>query len=357
MKSGILNRFRRHLPREVSESDLTLGEGDTPLVSLNHIARMLGGGRRVFAKCEGANPTGSFKDRGMAVAAAAAAAAGAGCVVCASTGNTSASAAAYAARAGMACVVLIPAGKIAAGKLAQAVVHGARVLQIDGNFDDAMSAVRELEGAGDAVVVNSINPMRIQGQKTAALEICEALGRAPAVHCLPVGNAGNITAYWLGYRESDSENKTGLPKMLGCQASGAAPFLRGGPVKNAETKATAIRIGNPQSYDSALAAAAESGGRFIAVSDDDILRAQSLLASREGIFCEPASAASVAGLLAENEDKDRSEFIPEECDIVCTLTGHGLKDPDIIPPPSPQIHPADAESLKKALAAIMARKS
>ena len=353
MKGGVLNRFRRKLPREVAESDLTLGEGDTPLVALNTVARMLGGGRRVFAKCEGTNPTGSFKDRGMAVAVAAAAARGAGCVVCASTGNTSASAAAYAARAGMACAVLIPAGKIAAGKLAQAVAHGARVLQIDGNFDDAMAAVRELEGEGDAAVVNSINPMRIQGQKTAAFEICEELGRAPAVHCLPVGNAGNITAYWLGYREHDSENNTGLPKMLGCQASGAAPFLRGGPVENAETRATAIRIGNPQSFEAAVAAARESGGKFVAVSDEEILRAQSLLASREGVFCEPASAASVAGLLAEKE----SGFLSEEGDVVCTLTGHGLKDTEVVAAAEPRVYAADGESIKRALGSVMGRKS
>ena len=355
MRTGILRRFRGELPREVADCDLSLGEGGTPLVELRAVGKQLGGKRRVFAKIEGANPTGSFKDRGMVVAVAAALSRGAKCVVCASTGNTSAAAAAYAARAGLACAVLIPAGKIASGKLAQAVVHGAHVLQVDGDFDDAMRAVREMEGDGDAAVVNSINPMRIQGQKTAALEICEDLNGAPQIHCLPVGNAGNITAYWLGYCESDARNKTGLPKMLGCQAAGAAPFLRGGPVENAETVATAIRIGNPQSYEEALRAARESGGHFVAAADDDILRAQKLLAAREGIFCEPASAASVAGLLAEGESD--SGFIPEECAIVCTLTGHGLKDPDIVRIPKPEIYPADPDSLKKALGALVAAKS
>lgn len=352
MREGILRRFGGRLPEAVANCDLSLGEGDTPLVELREIGKKLGRGRRAYAKIEGANPTGSFKDRGMVVAVAAAQAGGARCVLCASTGNTSAAAAAYAARAGMACAVLIPAGKIASGKLAQAVVHGARILQVDGDFDDAMRAVREMEDSGDAAVVNSINPMRIQGQKTAALEICEALGRAPEVHCLPVGNAGNITAYWLGYCENNAQSGTGLPKMLGCQAAGAAPFLRGGAIERAETVATAIRIGNPQSYAGAERAARESGGRFIAVSDADILETQNFLASREGIFCEPASAASVAGLLAESELD--SGFIPDECEIVCTLTGHGLKDPDIVRIPKPEIHPANPASLKKALDAIVA---
>ena len=350
-RAGVLRRHRDVLPPEVAGAALSLGEGDTPLVELPGAARRLGGGRKVFAKFEGANPTGSFKDRGMVVAVAAAARGGAKCVVCASTGNTSASAAAYAARAGMACAVLIPAGKIASGKLAQAAVHGARIMQVDGDFDDAMSAVREMESAGDAAVVNSINPMRIQGQKTASFEIAEALGRAPDVHCLPVGNAGNITAYWLGYREAHARDGCGLPKMLGCQAAGAAPFVKGGPVRNAETVATAIRIGNPQSFQSALDAARESGGRFAAVSDDLILAAQGFLAAREGIFCEPASAASLAGLWAEFERAP--EFFPEECVIVCTLTGHGLKDPDIVKIPKPEIHPANPDALKKALEKIV----
>ena len=351
-KSGLLRRWRERMPPEVGNSILSLGEGGTPLVELKGIGARLGGGRTVFAKFEGANPTGSFKDRGMVAAMAAAAERGAKCAVCASTGNTSASAAAYAARAGMACAVLIPAGKIASGKLAQAVAHGAEILQIDGDFDDAMSAVRELEDDGDAAVVNSINPMRIHGQKSAAWEICEELGCAPRVHALPVGNAGNITAHWRGYLENHLAGGGGLPKMLGCQAAGAAPFLRGAPVENPETAATAIRIGNPQSWDGAKRAELESGGRFVAVSDADILREQKYLAAREGLFCEPASAASVAGLLAACESDP--EFIPEECLIVCTLTGHGLKDPDIVGIPEPKIHSADADSLRKALGALMA---
>ena len=354
---GVLFRHRARLPEAVADSALTLGEGNTPLVELQVVGATLGGGRKVFAKFEGANPTGSFKDRGMVVAVAAAAGDGAKCVVCASTGNTSASAAAYAARAGLACAVLIPAGKIAAGKIAQAVAHGANILQVDGDFDDAMHAVREMEESGDAVVVNSVNPMRIQGQKTAAIEVAEALGDAPDIHALPVGNAGNITAYWTGYREAAGLDANfpsvpgcaKTPMMLGCQASGAAPFVNGGPVAKAETVATAIRIGNPQSWDSATRAAKESGGRFVSVSDEQILAAQKLLAAREGLFCEPASAASVAGLLSEANN------LPQNIVVVCTLTGHGLKDPDIVGKPTPQVFPADADSLKKALHKILSQ--
>jgi threonine synthase len=276
----------------------------------------------VFLKFEGLNPTGSFKDRGMTMAISKAVEEGAKAVVCASTGNTSASAAAYASRAGLTCVVLIPEGYIALGKLAQALIHGARVLQIRGNFDEALAIVRDLGEHAPVTVVNSVNPYRIEGQKTGAFEVVDVLGDAPDFHCIPVGNAGNITAYWKGYREyQDAGRVTKLPRMLGFQAAGAAPIVEGRIVEQPETVATAIRIGNPASWYGATAAASESGGAIAAVTDDEILEAYRFLASTEAVFCEPASAASVAGLIKSD--------VPEGSTVVCVLTGHGLKDPDI----------------------------
>jgi threonine synthase len=278
-------------------------------------------GADVYLKLEGVNPTGSFKDRGMTLAISKALEEGAKAVVCASTGNTSASAAAYASRAGLTCAVLIPEGYIALGKLAQALIHGARVLQVRGNFDDALEIVRELGERAPITVVNSVNPFRIDGQKTAAFEIVDVLGRAPDVHCIPVGNAGNITAYWKGYREyQDAGRSAQLPAMLGFQAEGAAPLVLGHPVEQPDTVATAIRIGKPASWYGATAAASESGGGIHAVSDEEILAAYRFLAASESVFCEPASAASVAGLLKVG--------VPAGATVVCTLTGHGLKDPD-----------------------------
>jgi threonine synthase len=301
---------------------ITLLEGGTPLVHADRLSDELG--IDAWLKVEGANPTGSFKDRGMTMAITKAVEAGAKVVVCASTGNTSASAAAYAARAGLTCGVVIPQGQIALGKLAQALIHGARVVPVQGNFDEALDVVRELGRLGEVTVVNSINPFRIEGQKTAAFEIVDALGDAPDVHCIPVGNAGNITAYWRGYLEYERLGRCGrAPRMLGWQAQGAAPLVRGEPVLHPETIATAIRIGNPASWDSAIAARDESGGAIGAVSDIEILAAYRELAANEGVFVEPASAASVAGLR-----KAVDEGLVEAGErVVCTVTGHGLKDP------------------------------
>jgi threonine synthase len=299
---------------------ISLQEGNTPLLPAPRLSSRLGA--QVYLKVEGANPTGSFKDRGMTMAISKAVEEGAKAVVCGSTGNTSASAAAYAARAGLVCAVLIPDGYIALGKLAQALIHGARVLQIDGNFDVALDIVRELGDKAPVTVVNSINPYRIEGQKTGAFEIVDALGDAPDVHCIPVGNAGNITAYWKGYREyQDAGRVTHLPRMFGFQAAGAAPIVEGAPVEHPETIATAIRIGRPASWYGATAAASESRGGIHAVTDAEILEAYRYLAQEESVFCEPASAASVAGLLKVG--------VPPGSTVVCVLTGHGLKDPDI----------------------------
>ncbi len=322
---GLIDKYRDRLPVRDDSRVISLNEGGTPLVRLHNIP----GGRErrvdIYVKYEGLNPTGSFKDRGMTVAVTRAVEEGSRAIICASTGNTSASAAAYAARAGIAAFVLIPEGKIALGKLAQAMMHGALVMQIEGNFDDGMRLVKEVAEQAPVTIVNSINPYRLQGQKTAAFEIIEQLGRAPDYHCLPVGNAGNISAYWMGYSEYFHDGLvTRRPVMCGYQASGAAPFLRGHPVEQPETVATAIRIGNPQSWDKAKAAQEESGGWFDEFSDEDILAAQKLLAEREGIFCEPASAISLAGALRDIG----SGRIPEGSQVVCTLTGHGLKDPD-----------------------------
>jgi threonine synthase len=317
---GIIEEYRSFLPVEVSTQVVTLLEGGTPLLPAPRLSARVGAS--VWLKIEGANPTGSFKDRGMTMAISKAVEEGAKAVVCASTGNTSASAAAYAVRAGITCAVLIPEGHIALGKLAQALVHGARVIQIRGNFDQALTIVRELPSRAPITVVNSVNPFRIEGQKTGSFEIVDKLGDAPEVHCIPVGNAGNITAYWRGYCEYKGAGRsTRLPRMLGFQAAGAAPIVLGHPVENPETIATAIRIGNPASWYAATAAATESGGGIDSVTDDEILGAYKFLAGEEGVFCEAASAASVAGLLKSGA--------PEGSTVVCVLTGHGLKDPDL----------------------------
>lgn len=302
---------------------VTLREGGTPLLAAAHLSELTG--CRVFLKIEGMNPTGSFKDRGMTVAITHALASGMSAVICASTGNTSASAAAYAARAGLTCAVLVPRGRIALGKLAQAVMHGARILQIDGSFDDCLELARKTAAEYPIELVNSVNPVRLIGQKTAAWEICDVLGRAPDVHCLPVGNAGNITAYWQGYREyADDGVVDGRPRMFGFQATGAAPLVRGEPVSHPETVASAIRVGNPASWAGAVSARDASGGMIEAVSDEQILAAYHLLASREGVFVEPASATGVAGVLLTAADGR----LPAGSLVVCTVTGHGLKDPD-----------------------------
>ncbi len=317
---GVIEEYREFLPVTGKTPVVTLLEGGTPLVPAPRLSERVGA--QVWLKVEGANPTGSFKDRGMTMAMSMALEEGAKAVVCASTGNTSASAAAYAARAGMGCVVLIPDGHIALGKLAQALMHGARVLQVRGNFDQLLTIVRELPDHAPITVVNSVNPHRIEGQKTGAFEIVDVLGDAPDVHCIPVGNAGNISAYWRGYLQyREAGRSTKLPRMLGFQAAGAAPIVLGHPVENPETIATAIRIGNPASWYSAAAAASESGGSITAVTDDEILDAYTFLAKEESVFCEAASSASVAGLLKEG--------VAPGSTVVCVLTGHGLKDPDL----------------------------
>lgn len=322
---GLIDRYRDRLPVTDDMRVVTLGEGNTPLIRLQNIPKTLPAEAHIYVKYEGLNPTGSFKDRGMTMAVTQAIAEGSRAIICASTGNTSASAAAYAARAGITAFVLIPDGKIALGKLAQAMMEGAVVLQIKGNFDAGMQLVKEVAEEAPVTIVNSINPFRLQGQKTAAFEIMEALGRPPDYHCLPVGNAGNISAYWMGYSEFHRDGLASFrPRMCGYQASGAAPFLRGQPVDNPETVATAIRIGNPQSWDKAWQAHDESEGWFDEFDDDEILAAQKLLAQAEGIFCEPASAVSLAGAMRDI----RNGKIREGATVVCTLTGHGLKDPD-----------------------------
>ena len=320
---GVLAEYREHLPFSEQDILLTLGEGGTPLVPAPALSKRVGA--EVHIKVEGMNPTGSFKDRGMVSAMTKALADGATTVVCASTGNTSASAAAYAAVAGMTCVVLLPEGKIAAGKLAQAVVHGAQLVQVQGNFDDCLEIARKLHAEHPVELVNSVNPYRLQGQKTAAFEICDALGRAPDIHVLPVGNAGNISAYWMGYREYREAGVTdSTPAMWGFQAAGAAPFVAGRPIPDPETIATAIRIGAPASWDLAVAARDDSGGLIDAVTDEQILEAQQVLAAEVGIFVEPASAASVAGLLQQAE----KGLVPAGATISVTVTGNGLKDID-----------------------------
>jgi threonine synthase len=317
---GVMEEYRDFLPITGRTPVVTLLEGGTPLLPAPRLSERVNA--RVWLKVEGANPTGSFKDRGMTMAISMAVEEGAKAVVCASTGNTSASAAAYASRAGLSCVVLIPEGHIALGKLAQALMHGARVLQVRGNFDQLLQIVRDLPNHAPVTVVNSVNPHRIEGQKTAAFEIVDVLGDAPDVHCIPVGNAGNISAYWRGYLQyKEAGRATRLPRMVGFQAAGAAPIVLGHPVQNPETIATAIRIGNPASWYAATAAASESGGSISAVTDDEIMDAYTFLAQQESVFCEAASSASVAGLMKTG--------VPDGATVVCVLTGHGLKDPDL----------------------------
>jgi len=347
--TGLIDRYRDRLPVHDDTRLISLGEGNTPLIRLNNIPDVLGKDVDIYIKYEGLNPTGSFKDRGMTMAVTKAVEEGSKAIICASTGNTSAAAAAYAARAGITAFVLIPEGKIALGKLAQAMMHGAVVIQIKGNFDDGMELVKQVGKDAPVTIVNSINPYRLQGQKTAAFEIVEELGFAPDFHCIPVGNAGNITAHWMGYSEYHENGiVNSRPRMVGYQAAGSAPFMRGEMVNDPETVATAIRIGHPQSWDKAWVVKEESNGWFDECTDDVILAAQKLLAEQEGIFCEPASATSLAGAMMDIE----SGKIPEGSKIVCTLTGHGLKDPDTAIEQStrPLINvPATLEDVKKAI--------
>lgn len=341
--TGLIEQYRNRLPLSADTRAISLGEGRTPLIRLDNVEKQIGFEGELYVKFEGLNPTGSFKDRGMTVAVTQAVHEGAKAIICASTGNTSAAAAAYAVRAGVTAFVLIPDGKIALGKLAQAVVHGSVVIQIQGNFDDGMRLVKEIGETTPVAIVNSINPYRLQGQKTAAFEIVEALGRAPDYHCLPVGNAGNISAHWIGYSEAagiataisphhaqgrflDTPLTDKRPRMVGYQAAGSAPFMRGAPVKNPETVATAIRIGDPQSWDLAWALQKESKGWFDECADAEILATQRMLAASDGVFCEPASAASLCGALRDI----KAGKIAAGSTVVCTLTGNGLKDPDII---------------------------
>ncbi|MBE0426720.1 MAG: threonine synthase [Nitrospirae bacterium] len=325
--NGIIEEYRKFLPVTENTPIISLREGNTPLIKGLNLKKKLGLDIEIYFKFDGANPTGSFKDRGMTLALSKAIENGAKAVICASTGNTSASAAAYAARADIKAIVLIPEGKIALGKLAQALVHGAHVFQIKGNFDEALNIVKALVEKYPITLVNSINPFRLEGQKSAAFEACDQLGFAPEYHALPVGNAGNITAYWKGYKEYLNAKKiSSLPVMLGFQAAGAAPIVLGRPVEKPETIATAIRIGNPASWKGAVAARDESGGRIEAVTDGEILNAYKLTASVEGIFCEPASAASLAGVLKLYKEN----YFRPGASVVCTLTGNGLKDPDTV---------------------------
>ncbi len=322
---GVIEEYRKFLPVTDRTPVVTLGEGNTPLIPAKRLAQKITPRIELYLKFEGANPTGSFKDRGMTLAISKALEAGAKAVICASTGNTSASAAAYGARAGLSVYVLIPAGKIALGKLSQAMMHQATVIQIEGNFDQALAIVKDLAATHPIELVNSINPFRIEGQKTAAMEVCDQLGGAPSVHVLPVGNAGNITAYWRGYKEyRDSGQVTRAPRMMGFQAAGAAPIVLGRIVEDPQTVATAIRIGNPASWKAALQAVEESSGKIDMVTDGEILKAYGLVAAEEGVFCEPASAASVAGVIKMSG----SGALREGDRVVCTLTGHGLKDAD-----------------------------
>ncbi len=346
MWRGLIEAYRDRLPVTEATPVVTLHEGNTPLVPAPVLSQRVGAD--VYLKVEGANPTGSFKDRGMTMAVSKAVEEGAKTIICASTGNTSASAAAYAARAGIGCAVLVPQGKIALGKLSQALVHGARLLQVEGNFDDCLSLASKLSQDFPVALVNSVNIFRLHGQKTAAFEIVEALGDAPDIHCLPVGNAGNISAYWMGYQEDQAAgNSTRLPKMYGFQASGAAPIVNGKVVEQPSTIATAIRIGNPASWTKALDARDSSGGLISAVTDRDILNAYRLLAREVGVFVELGSAASVAGLLQQAA----AGKVPAGSRVVCTVTGHGLKDPEwaISTAPSPTVIANDALIAAKAL--------
>lgn len=353
--TGLIEFYRDRLPVSANTRIISLGEGNTPLIELHNIPRIIGKDVKIYVKFEGLNPTGSFKDRGMTMAVTKAVEAGSQAIICASTGNTSASAAAYAARAGIKAFVIIPEGKIALGKLAQTLMYNAKIIQISGNFDQGMELVKQVAELAPVTIVNSINPFRIEGQKTAAFEIVDELGFAPDYHCLPVGNAGNITAYWKGYSEyarysnSHTAVTRNVPIMCGYQAAGAAPFVVGHPVENPETLATAIRIGNPQSWDLAWQAQKESGGWFAKFTDEEILAAQKLLSQQEGVFCEPASATSLAGAIHDiNAGK-----IPEGSTIVCTLTGNGIKDPDIAMQQCADTQPvtisADLDAVKRAI--------
>jgi threonine synthase len=325
MRRGIIHKYREYLPVTDSTPIISLYEGDTPLIEAPALAGIIHPSLKLHLKYEGMNPTGSFKDRGMTLAITKAVEAGSTAVMCASTGNTSAAAAAYSARAGIKCIVILPSGEVALGKLSQALIHGAKVIAVDGNFDDALRLVREVCCNYPITLVNSVNPHRIEGQKTGAFEICDDLGRAPDIHAIPVGNAGNITAYWKGYKEYLSVGKiSALPRMAGFQAAGAAPIVDNAPVANPETIATAIRIGNPASWQGALTAVEESHGSIDKVTDGEILEAYRLLAETEGVFVEPASAASVAGLIKMG----RTGLIDDNSLAVAILTGHGLKDPD-----------------------------
>lgn len=348
MKQGIIEHYRSYLPVSAQTKIVTLYEGDTPLVDAPRLAKAIDPKLALYLKYEGMNPTGSFKDRGMTMAITKAVEEGARAVMCASTGNTSASAAAYAARAGLDCLVLLPQGEVALGKLSQALIHGAKVIALEGNFDDALRLVREICAKYPITLVNSINPFRIEGQKTGSFEVIDVLGDAPDFHVMPVGNAGNITAYWKGYREYHAAGKSKkLPKMLGFQAAGAAPIVEGHPISSPHTIATAIRIGNPASWKQAECARDESGGLIDKVTDEEILEAYHMLAGLEGVFVEPASAASIAGL----RKLAAAGFFKEPATVVAVLTGHGLKDPDraiksIAAPPSV---PADLSAVVKAL--------
>lgn len=347
MYRGIIRQYRTYLP--VDESAIvTLNEGQTPLIEANRLKEALGLKANLYLKFEGLNPTGSFKDRGMTYAVSKAKEEGAKTIICASTGNTSASAAAYAAKAKMKCVVLIPEGSIAFGKLSQAMIHGARVIQIKGNFDEALQMVRDAGQNYPIHIVNSINPYRLMGQMTGSFEICEALGKAPDFHFLPVGNAGNISAYWQGYQKFFEEKKiTQKPKMMGFQALGAAPIVDQKPVLNPQTVASAIKIGNPASWKLAEKARDESGGQINKISDEKILEAYKLVASLDGVFCEPASAISIAGVI----EMQKTGFLDKAQNVVCTLTGHGLKDPDIAVKQSakPEVIKPDINELVKIL--------
>jgi threonine synthase len=342
---GLIEEYGDRLPVDPQTPNVTLREGGTPLVYACVLSDLLDA--EVWLKFDGANPTGSFKDRGMTIAMSRAAQAGARAVICASTGNTSASAAAYATKAGLASAVLVPDGKIAMGKLAQAVAHGATIIQVAGNFDDCLTTARQLAERYPVELVNSVNPMRIHGQKTIAFEVVDQLGRAPDIHALPVGNAGNITAHWLGYREYAADGLCALPRLWGYQAAGAAPIVLGRVVERPETIATAIRIGNPASWEAAVAARDESGGVIGSVTDEEILDAHRLLSEREGIFCEPASAAGVAGLLAAKA----AGSLPAGAVIAVTVTGNGLKDPQwaLESAADPVVLPARADAVAEAL--------
>lgn len=346
---GLIHEYRDRLPITNDQVVVSLGEGGTPLVYACELSNRVGAS--VYLKVEGMNPTGSFKDRGMTLAITDAVAKGAKAVICASTGNTSASAAAYAAKAGIKCAVLVPSGKIAMGKMAQAIAHGATILQVEGNFDDCLDLAQKLSANYPVALVNSVNPVRLQGQKTAAFEIVDALGDAPDIHCLPVGNAGNISAYWMGFSEYFADGvATKRPAMWGFQAAGAAPLVTGAPVEKPETIATAIRIGNPASWDLAIAARDDSAGLIAAVTDEQILEAYRFLARSEAVFVEPASAASVAGLLAQAE----LGTIPANSTIVCTVTGNGLKDTQWIleGAAAPVVVPVSAEAAAAELGLI-----